>query len=56
MIANGETETIDMRGKRSWKIYEEIMGQLRAVDVRNEQNEVVKEKAETIARPYLKWM
>jgi hypothetical protein len=52
---NGETETIDMRGKRSWKIYEEIMAGIRAVDLRKDVL-AAKEKAETIAKPYLKWV
>jgi hypothetical protein len=55
IVVNGETETIEMRGKRSWKIYEEIMAAIRAVDLRKDVV-AAKEKAETIANPYLKWV
>ena len=35
-------------------IYEEIMSAIRAVDLRNEFS-AAKEKAEILAKPYLKW-
>ena len=55
MLANGETQTIDMRGKRSMNIYNDIMTAIRAVDL-SEDFKVVKEKAEVMANPYLKWV
>jgi hypothetical protein len=55
ILDNGETETIEMKGKRSMKIYEEVMSAIRAVDLSNEFS-VAKEKAEILAKPYSKWM
>ena len=55
ILDNGEVETIDMRGKRSMKIYDEIMTALRAVDLSGEFVNA-KKKAEVIAKPYLKWV
>ena len=55
MLDDGETETIDMRGKRSRQIYNEIMGKIRAVDLRSELV-AAEEKAKIIAKPYLKWI
>lgn len=37
------------------KIYEEIMNAIRAVDLNNAFS-AAKEKAEILAKPYLKWM
>ena len=55
ILDNGEVETIDMRGKRSMKIYDEIMSAIRAVDL-SEEFVTAKEKAKVIAKPYLKWV
>jgi hypothetical protein len=55
ILDNGEVETIDMRGKRSMKIYDEIMTAIRAVDL-SEEVVTAKEKAKVIAKPYLKWV
>ena len=55
MLDNGEVETIDMRGKRSMKIYDEIMTAIRAVDL-SEEFVTAEEKAKAIAKPYLKWV
>jgi len=54
-VGTGESETIDMRGKRSMKIYEEIMGAMRAVDV-SKDYKTAEKNAEVIAKPYLKWV
>lgn len=51
----GEKEEIDMRGKRSMKIYDEIiMKKMRALDLSAEYK-LSEQKAEIIAKPYLKW-
>ena len=55
MVANGEKEVIDMRGKRSGKIYEEIMERIGATDL-NGKFKKSKQKAEEITKPYLKWV
>jgi len=55
ILDNGEVETIDMRGKRSMKIYNEIMSAIRAIDLSGEFV-TAKEKAQVIAKPYLKWV
>ena len=55
MLGNGEAETIDMGGKRSMKIYDEIMSAIRAVDL-SKEFVTAKEKAKVIAKPYLKWV
>jgi hypothetical protein len=44
-----------LQGKRSGLIYEEIMRALGAEDLSGEVV-VAKEKAEIIAKPYLKWV
>lgn len=44
-----------MRGKRSGKIYEEIMDKIGATDL-NGKFRTSKQKAEEIAKPYLKWV
>jgi hypothetical protein len=54
-LGTGEKEEIDMRGKRSMKIYDEIMKKMRAMDV-SEEHKVAEQKAEMIAKPYLKWV
>ena len=54
MLANGTTETIDMRRKRSGLIYKEIMAALAAVDL-SEKFDDAKAKAEIMSNPYLKW-
>jgi len=51
----GESETIDMRGKRSMKIYEEIMGAMRAVDI-SQDYKTAEKNAQVIAKPYFKWV
>ena len=55
MLANGEKEVIEMRGKRSGKIYDEIMDRIGAIDL-NSKFETAKQKGEEIAKPYLKWI
>jgi hypothetical protein len=54
-LANGEKEVIEMRGKRSGKIYDEIMERIGAIDL-NGKFAMAKEKAETIVKPHLKWV
>jgi hypothetical protein len=55
-LGTGEKEEIEMRGKRSMKIYEEIiMNKMRALDV-GEEYKLSEKKAEMIAKPYLKWV
>jgi hypothetical protein len=54
-LGTGEKEEIDMRGKRSMKIYDEIMKKMRAIDV-SEEYKIAEKRAEVIAKPYLKWV
>jgi hypothetical protein len=55
-LGTGERVAIDMRGKRSMKIYKEILSILmRAVDVK-EEYKMGEKNAEIIAKPYSKWV
>jgi hypothetical protein len=55
-LGTGEKEEIDMRGKRSMKIYDEIiMKKMRALDLSTEYK-LSEQKAEIISKPYLKWV
>ena len=54
-IANGDKEVIDMKRKRSGKIYDEIMERIGAIDL-NGKFGMAKQKAETLVKPHLKWV
>jgi hypothetical protein len=54
-VVNGDTEVIEMRGKRSGEIYKEAMAALRARDL-SENLDAAKEKGEAMAKPFLKWV
>jgi hypothetical protein len=55
IVADGGKQVIEMRGRRSGVIYNEIMGALGAQDLKGELV-AAKNTGLNIAKPHLKWM